>query len=62
MRRLKDFIHDTNDILLAVVIVIIAAGIILWRLGIILDYPEQAAKENMHATETAEEAPEETTE
>ena len=57
MKRLKDFIHDTNDILLAVIIVVIAAGIIFWRLNIILDYPEKAARENMHVTEeTTEEA------
>ena len=55
MKRIKDFIHDTNDILLAVIIVLIAAGVIFWRLNIILDYPDKVARENVHAVEeTAE--------
>ena len=55
MKRIKDFIHDTNDILLAVIIVLIAAGVIFWRLNIILDYPDKVARENLHAAEEAAE-------
>ena len=57
MKRIKDFIHDTNDILLAVIIVLIAAGVIFWRLRIILEYPERVARENMHASEVTTEEP-----
>lgn len=55
MKKLKDFIHDTNDILLAIVIVAIAAGIIFWRLNAILEYPAMVAEQNMHANENVEE-------
>lgn len=43
MRAIKNFFHDINDILLAIIIVAIASGIIYWRMGIILDYPKQLA-------------------
>ncbi len=45
MKGLKDFFHATNDIALAIIVVILAAGIIAWRLAIILQYPAQVAKE-----------------
>lgn len=45
MRGFKDFFHETNDIALAIVIVLFAAGLIGWRIRIILQYPAQLAKE-----------------
>ncbi len=45
MRAIKNFFHNINDILLAIIIVALAAGIIYWRMGIILDYPRQFAAE-----------------
>lgn len=45
MRVIKNFFHNINDILLAIIIVALAAGIIYWRMGIILDYPRQFAAE-----------------
>lgn len=45
MRGFKDFFHETNDIALAIVIVLLAAGLIGWRIRIILQYPAQLAKE-----------------
>ena len=45
MRVFKDFFHETNDIALAIVIVLFAAGLIGWRIRIILQYPAQLAKE-----------------
>lgn len=44
MRGIKDFFHDTNDIALAIVVVLIAAGLIVWRMHIILQYPAEMAK------------------
>jgi hypothetical protein len=37
MRHIKNFFHDINDIVLAILIVAIAAGVIYWRMQIILD-------------------------
>ena len=45
MRHIRNFFHNINDIILAVVIVAVAAGIIYWRMQIILDYPKQLAEE-----------------
>lgn len=45
MRGFKDFFHETNDIALGIVIVLLAAGLIGWRIRIILQYPAQLAKE-----------------
>ena len=54
MRLIKNFLHNINDIVLAVVIVALAAGIIYWRLQIILDYPEQLANQQAVYMEEAE--------
>ena len=43
MNRIKDFFHNVNDIILAIVIIAAAAGIIYWRVNIIMDYPESSA-------------------
>lgn len=39
MNRLKDFIYNKNDIVIALVIVVIAAYIIVERIDTIMDYP-----------------------
>lgn len=55
MRGIKNFFHDINDIVLAFVIVVIAAGIIFWRMQIILEYPQKIATENaIHSEQEAE--------
>jgi len=41
MKKLKDFFYDYNDIVIALAILVIAAFLILWRLDVILDYPEK---------------------
>ena len=56
MRLIKNFLHNINDIVLAVIIVVLAAGIIYWRMQSILDYPEQLADQQAVYTEQAEEA------
>jgi len=42
MKKLKDLIYDYNDILLAIIIIALAAGIIFWRVADIMAYPEYA--------------------
>jgi len=41
MKKLRDFIYDTNDIIIAILILVVAAGIIFWRMSAILDYPSK---------------------
>ncbi len=52
MRSIKNFFHNINDILLAVIIVAIAVGIIYWRMNIILDYPQQLVNNQTVQEET----------
>lgn len=59
MRHIKNFIHNINDIVLAIVIVAIAAVIIFWRMQIILDYPKTIVQNQTVTEEAAEENPEE---
>ncbi len=53
MKKIKDFFHDNNDIMLAIVIIGIAVGVIFWRMTEILDYPEKMAGQS---TQTQTEA------
>lgn len=43
---MRNFFHDINDIILAVVIVLIAGVIIAWRFSAILEYPAVIAAQN----------------
>ncbi|NLA70441.1 MAG: hypothetical protein GX852_05315 [Clostridiales bacterium] len=43
MNKIKDFFHNSNDIILALVIIMLAVGVIFWRLTVILDYPKSQA-------------------
>ena len=52
MKSFKDFFHNTNDIILALIIIVIAAGLIIWRLNIILEYPEKVAQETTSGSQT----------
>ena len=40
MNKIKDIIYNKSDILVALLILALAALIIVWRLGIILEYPK----------------------
>ena len=42
LKRIKDFIYDINDIFVALIIVLIAAGIIIWRSTSIMAYSGQS--------------------
>jgi len=52
MKKLKDFIYDKNDIVIAVLILAVAALIISWRLDIILEYPKQLLGNDDPAVQT----------
>lgn len=39
MKKFKDFLYDKNDILIALLILIVAALIITWRMNAIMEYP-----------------------
>ena len=56
MKKLKDFIYDKNDIIIAALILIAAALIITWRMNVILDYPKQLinADDDTNVTEPAD--------
>ena len=45
MKGLKDFFYDKNDIIIALAILMIAALLIVWRMEVIMDYPETLALE-----------------
>ena len=55
MRHIRNFFHNINDIVLAIIIVVIAAGIIFWRMQIILDYPKTIVSKQTVTEEGAEE-------
>ncbi|MBR3785138.1 MAG: hypothetical protein IKJ77_01860 [Firmicutes bacterium] len=45
MKRFQDFFYDKNDIIIALLILCIAGLIIMWRIEVIMDYPQTLAKE-----------------
>ena len=45
MEKIKDFIYDKNDILVALLVLIFAALLILWRMDVIMAYPETVFSE-----------------
>lgn len=45
MKGIKDFLYDKNDILIALIILIAAAMLIVWRMDVIMEYPHTLAQE-----------------
>ncbi|MCQ2552908.1 MAG: endolytic transglycosylase MltG [Clostridia bacterium] len=45
MKKIKDFIYDYNDVLVALLIVAAAGIIIFWRVNVVMDYSSYVAKE-----------------
>ena len=43
--KIKDLIYDFNDILVALLILAVAAGVITWKLADIMAYPEYLAQQ-----------------
>jgi len=56
LNKIKDFIYNFNDLVVAVLILLIACGVIVWRVADIMDYPEYLAAQV--AATTVEKAPE----
>ena len=54
MKHLRDFLYNWNDIFLAFLIIVLAGGLIFWRVGIIMKYPEVLAKQAMEASADSE--------
>lgn len=52
MKGLKDFLYDKNDILIALIILVIAAFLIVWRMDAIMEYPHTLAEETGTQTTT----------
>lgn len=49
---MRDFFYNKNDVIVAVVIILIAAFVIYMRVGIIMDYPSRAAGEEKSFLQT----------
>ncbi|MDO5332033.1 MAG: hypothetical protein Q4E99_05070 [Bacillota bacterium] len=47
MKKLKDFIYDYNDVLVALVIVVVAGFIIFWRVNVVMSYAQYAGNETI---------------
>ncbi len=56
MKSLKDFYYDKNDIIIALLILCIAGLIVMWRIDVIMDYPQTLAKETDTIQTTEESA------
>lgn len=52
MRKLKDFIYDYNDIMLAIVIIVVAAGVIFWKVTDVMAYPSFIRNANKQNEQT----------
>lgn len=46
MKKLKDFLYDNNDILIAFAILVVAALVIVWRMSAIIEYPKAYIDDN----------------
>lgn len=44
MKAIKDFLYDKNDILIALLILVIAGLLIVWRMDVIMAYPQTLAE------------------
>ena len=52
MKKLKDIFYDYNDVIIAFAILVIAALLIIWRLDVILDYPDKILEKENPPVET----------
>ena len=51
---MKDFLYKQNDIIIALIILIIAGFLIYDRIGIIMDYPAQLAQQQEAKAEASQ--------
>ena len=54
MNKIKDLFYNLNDVFVALAIIAVAGFIILWRVGVIMDYPAYAASLKKAAVTQAE--------
>mgnify|MGYP003376525396 FL=1 len=54
MERFKDFLYNKNDIIVALVILIVALSIIAFRIVAIMDYPKTLASEQAEKVQTVQ--------
>lgn len=55
--KIRDFIYNKNDILIAFLIMFLAVGVIGWRVKALFDYPKQLMTEGGGQTQTQQETP-----
>lgn len=55
MKKLKDFLYDNNDLIVAFAILVVAAFLIMWRMDTIIEYPKTLV--GGEAPEVSEPAP-----
>lgn len=63
LKFLKDFLYDKNDILIALIILVLAGALIVWRVDVIMEYPSTLVAEidvSETTDDTAEHANEDT--
>lgn len=51
MEKLKDFLYNKNDLLVALIILVIAAAVIFFRVEAIMAYPETLVKEQQQTVQ-----------
>ena len=51
MKKFKDFLYDKNDILIALLILVAAALLIIWRMEAIMEYPKTLLSDDTVAEE-----------
>ena len=51
MNKIKDIIYDYNDIFVALLIIVIAGAMLLWRVNAIMEYPEYLAQKTPEVKE-----------
>ncbi len=64
MNKVKDFFYDKNDILVALIVLLLAAVIVFWRVSVIMNYPEKMvalASENANKVNSSQDADPSTT-
>ena len=54
MDRFKDFLYNKNDVIVALIILVIALAIIAFRIVAIMDYPKTLAAEQEKQIQTVQ--------
>ena len=57
MNKIKDFLYDKNDVLIAILIMVLAIVVIGWRVKVLFDYPSKAMAGNQGNITSAENQP-----